>query len=168
MPSPLIQRSRREIPIVLATAALVSFAPLWRATALTLTDLGIVAFFISGVSEGALGAAAPWVVLVAVLVGVACRAVDIESWALFVPKGLVGRVHEAFGARGVAAASAAVVLERLFLAALASLVAGHYLTEFLLPVVRPGESGAHLDISTVAGVFVLGGLWIRVRLGYPT
>ena len=45
-------------------------------------------------------AAAPWFVLAAVLLGLACRTLDIEGWGLFIPGGLVGRAGLAFGPQG--------------------------------------------------------------------
>jgi magnesium transporter len=153
---------------VLATTALLSFAPVSRAAALAIVDLGVAAFFIGGTTQAALGAVAPWFVLAAVLIGLGCRAVDVESWALFIPHGLVGRVRHAFGAHAVPVVSAAVVVERLFLAALACLVAGQYAATLLTTVTSSGRVGNHPDLSTLAGMILLGFLWIRARLGYPT
>jgi magnesium transporter len=161
-----IPRSRRQISIVLATR-LVSFAPLSRAAALALADLGLAAFFVSGTAYAAIGSAAPWFVLAAVLLGIAGRSLDIESWALFIPRGLVGRVHEAFGARTASVASAALLLERVFLAGLACLVAGIYTTTFLVAVLGVWSPEAFRDLSTLVGVLLLGALWIRARHGYP-
>jgi len=158
-------RSRREIPIVLATT-LVSFVPLSRAAALALTDLGTAAFFIGGTMQATLGAAAPWFVLSAAVLGFGLRAVDIESWALFVPRGLVGRVQEAFGSRVAGAAAAAALVERLFLAALAALVAGHYGFAFLSTVGQSVPAGIHTDLPTLGAVSLIGLLWIRARLGH--
>jgi magnesium transporter len=164
MPSPLA-RSRREIPIVLATT-LVSFAPLSRAAALALTDLGAAALLVSGSTHASIGPAAPWFVLGAVLLGLACRAADIESWALFIPRGLLGRVHEAYGPRAAGAAGASALVERLFFAALAALVAGHYAFSFLGAVARTVPDDVHADLPTLAGVSLLGLMWIRARLGH--
>ena len=57
------------------------------------------------------------------------RAIDIESWALLIPGGFVGRVASAFGARAVGFAAAAALVERLLLGALACVVVGHYAAE---------------------------------------
>jgi magnesium transporter len=162
----IIPRSRRQLSIVLATR-LVSFAPLSRAAALALADLGLAAFFVSGAAYAAIGPVAPWFVLAAVLLGIVARSLDIESWALFIPRGLVGRVHEAFGARTASMASAALLLERIFLAGLACLVAGTYTTTFLVAVLGVGSAEAFRDLSTLVGVLLLGALWIRARHGYP-
>src|SRR6266568_4666208 len=96
----------RRIPIVLATRALVSFGSVSRAAGLALPDFGLAAFFIAGVTASVLGAASAWFVLAAVAIGVVCRAIDVESWALFIPGGIAGRVERAFGRRASVAASA--------------------------------------------------------------
>jgi magnesium transporter len=161
----ILPRSRRDISIVFATTK-VSFAPLSRAAALALADVGLAALFISGSSLVALGSVAPWFILAAVFVGIAARAIDIESWSLFIPRGLVGRVHEAFGSRAASAASAAVILERVFLAALACLVAGNYVTSFLVTGLNVRVLEADRDLATLVGICLLGFLWIRTRLGH--
>jgi magnesium transporter len=164
-PSP---RSRREIPIVLATTVLGTFAPLSRAGAFALADLGIAAFFLSGVTQGTFGTIAPWFVLAAAVLSLGCRALDIESWALFIPHGLVGRVREAFGGRAAVVAAASLIFERLFFVALACLVAGNYATTLLVNVTSDGRFESHPDLATLSAAVLLGFLWIRSRLGYPT
>jgi len=65
--------------------------------------------------------------------------------------------------------AAAVLLERLTLAALAALVAGHYAAEVLVPVARPVRDLAALaDVATMAAVIVIGVVWIRARTGHDT
>ncbi|HYT76360.1 MAG TPA: hypothetical protein VEL79_16510, partial [Vicinamibacterales bacterium] len=159
----------RRIPIVLATRALVSFGSVSRAAGLALPDFGLAAFFIAGVTASVLGAASAWFVLAAVAIGVVCRAIDVESWALFIPGGIAGRVERAFGRRASVAASAAVLLERLLAGALACEVFGHYAatTGFALFGIRRFLRQATIgDVSTTAALFLLGYLWIRARTGH--
>ncbi len=132
---------------------------------MALVDLGIAAFFVAGTAVAAAGEGAPWFILAAVILGVACRAIDIESWTLFVPRGLTGRVQEAFGPRAAVVASASDVLERVLLAALACLVAGHYTTTFVFGVLTGGRLRTQLDIAVFAGMLLLGAVWIRARFG---
>jgi magnesium transporter len=165
-PAPVAKTGRRDIPIVLATTVLVTFAPLSRAAAMALADLGLAAFFIAGAALAAVGPGAHWFVLGAVLLGATLRAVDIESWTLFIPRGLTGRVQEAFGPRAATAASAADLLERILLIGLASLVAGHYSAAFLVTVLSDGRFRTQVDLATVAGASLLGVVWIRARMGH--
>jgi magnesium transporter len=158
-----------RVRVVLATRALVSFASASRAAALAIPDLGFAAFFIAAVTVPTLGASAPWFVLAAVAIGFACRAIDIESWALFIPGGVAGRVDRAFGARAATVASAAVLLERLLAAGLAAEVFGHYVatTGFAVSgLQRFVRQATAADVAAASGILLLGYLWIRARTGH--
>ncbi len=157
-----------RIPVVLATAALGELIPAWRTIALTLTELGVAAFFISGIVVAAIGASGPWFVLVAVGAGIVLRATDLESWALFMPGGLPGRVNEAFGRRQATSAAAAVLVERLFFASLVACVAGHYVVSLLVAILGLSRLAEHVaagDLATAAAASLIGVLWLRSRLG---
>src|SRR5216110_4063490 len=98
MPFPPFQPNRR-VRVVLSSMGLMPFVSVWKAAALALAELGAAAFFIVGVLHGTAGVTAPWFVLAACVLGLLVRAGDIESWALFIPGGLVGRTEQAFGPR---------------------------------------------------------------------
>ena len=104
----------------------MSYVSVWRAAARALVELGCGAFFVGGVAWASIGSAAPWYVLAAVVFSFAVRAVDIEARALFVPGGLYGSVRDALGQRPAKLAVSALIVERLMLAPLAAVVAGHY------------------------------------------
>ena len=89
---PLID-PRRRVRVVLSSTALLSFMSVRKAAALALAQLGAAAFFIAGVSTAVLGPRAGWFVLAAVVLAAFVRAIDIESWAVFIPGGFVGRVE---------------------------------------------------------------------------
>src|SRR4029453_2300230 len=117
---------RRRVRVVLSSTALLSFMSVRKAAALALAELGVAAFFIAGVSSATLGPSAGWFVLVAAVLAAFVRAIDIESWAVFIPGGFVGRVEYAFGPSLAGGAAATVLTERFLLAALAAVVVGHY------------------------------------------
>ncbi|HEY2433443.1 MAG TPA: magnesium transporter [Vicinamibacterales bacterium] len=158
-----------RVRIVLATRALVSFASASRAAALAIPDLGFAAFYVASIAIAGAGSAGPWLVLGAVGIGLLCRAIDVESWALLVPGGMPGRVERAFGARASLAASATVLVERLLAAALACEVFGHYAgtAAFAVSGVRRFVRQATIaDVATAAALLLLGYLWIRARTGH--
>ena len=93
-----------------------------KAAALAIAQLGVAAFFISGVTRTALGESAAWFVLAATVLAAFVRAIDIESWALLIPGGFVSRVTNAFGPRAAGVARAAALVERVLLGALACVV----------------------------------------------
>ena len=161
-------RGRREIPIVLAKTALLSFTSASRAASLALPELAFAAFFVGGVLKDTAGAAGPWIVVAAALLGLAIRRFDLESWTLFIPGGLTGRVERAFGSRVATAATGVVIIERVLLSSLACVVFGHYVAAFLFTATgyaRFLRNATAADISTATGILLLGWLWLRAREG---
>src|SRR5258708_19642382 len=135
-----VTRVRREVPIVRAGSALLSFASASRAAALALPELAFAAFFAGGVLKDTAGNAGPWIVFVATVIGLAVRRLDLESWTLFIPGGLPGRVDRAFGPRAATAATGIVITERVLLTALASRVSGHFVPPCLSSSPPPSPS----------------------------
>ncbi len=165
---PLKHRPRRQIRVVLSSTALLSFMTVRKAAALAIAQLGVAAFFVAGTARAAIGESAAWFVLAAAIVGVFVRAVDIESWALLVPGGVVARVHQAFGVRAAKAAAAANLVERLLLAALACILIGQYASTVTLTAIAGWRLTGYVrpeDFATIAAVSVAGLLWIRARIG---
>src|SRR5574339_903393 len=121
---------KRHVRVVLSTTALLSFMSVSKATALVLAELGIGVFFAVGVARAFVGDTAPWFVLLACGMAVIVRAIDIESWAFFVPGGLIGRTERAYGPRVGSLATAVMLTERLLLVALASVLCGQYAISF--------------------------------------
>jgi magnesium transporter len=140
-----------------------SFASVWKTASLAVAELNVGALFVVGALAAQMGSFAPWFILLAWAVSILVRAIDIESWALFIPGGTAGRVEIAFGQRPARIAAAATLAERLLLAALCALLIGHYIAAF---VVRSGTAAglASLqDVATGLGVVALGVVWIRAR-----
>ncbi len=144
------------------------FMSVRKAAALAIAQLGIGAFFVSGVERETVGASAGWFVLAAAFLAVLVRAIDVESWALLMPGGLVGRVRAAFGPRAVPVAAAATLVERILLAALGGIVIGNYVAVASVTAIAESRFTRFIrseDIATIVGVATIGVLWIRVRLG---
>ncbi len=140
----------------------------WKAGALAIAELGVTAFFLAGVVGPVLGSAAPWWILATCTIAAAVRAIDMESWALLLPGDLTGRVERAYGERAAAVAAAATLTERFLLAALALTVAAHYATTAIATGLALRPRAASLkpeELSAALAVLMLGGVWIRVRLG---
>ncbi|HYR87539.1 MAG TPA: magnesium transporter [Terriglobia bacterium] len=158
----------RQVRVVLSTTALLSFMSVSRATALALAELGIAAFFVIGVARSIIGESAPWFVLVACALSAFVRAIDIESWAFFIPGGLIGRTERVFGSRVANVATAAVLTERLLLVALACALCGQYAVSFGATWMAKWSVTARLTIQelvTVGAIILIGLLWTRTRIG---
>src|SRR5437667_8659646 len=159
---------KRQVRVVLSTTALLSFMSISKATALALAELGIAAFFVIGVARSVVGESAPWFVVVACALSAFVRAIDIESWAFFVPGGLIGRTERVFGPRVANIATAAVLTERLLLVALACALCGQYAVSFSAVWMAQWSVTARLTIQelvTVGAIILIGLLWTRARLG---
>jgi magnesium transporter len=149
---------------VLSAPAVVSFVSVWKAQALAIAQLGVAAFFVAGVTRSTLGPAAVWWVLASAVASVFVRAVDIESWAFLIPGGTAGRLQRAFGTRAGLVGAAAMLAERLLMAALAAILIGHYVVAALasVPVLTSGQ-----DLTTIVAASLVGLLWMRARMGLP-
>ena len=153
---------------MLASSTLVSYVSVWRAAARALVELGCGAFFVGGLAWAAIGPAAPWYVLAAILIGVALRGVDIEARALFVPGGLYGCVRDALGGLPAKVAASALIVERLMLGPLAAVVAGYYIAALVPLPAGPLPGGRQLtgnDGIVAVAVSVLGAVWWLQRQG---
>src|SRR5690349_6949628 len=148
-------RAPRPLRVVLSTPALLTFVSTWKAGTLAIAQLGVAAFFLAGVLAPTFGGA-PWIALAVALLAALVRAVDIESWALLIPGGVVGRVQHAFGGRTTCAAMVAVLLERLLLAALGALVVGHYVAGVIVPLTERVRYLAGVsDIATLGAALLV-------------
>ena len=159
---------KRQVRVVLSTTALLSFMSVSKATAMALAELGIAAFFVIGVARSVIGESAPWFVLVACALSALVRCIDIESWAFFIPGGLIGRTERVFGPRVANIATAAVLTERLLLVALACALCGQYAVSFGAVWMAEWSVTARLTIQelvTVGAIILIGLFWTRARLG---
>src|SRR5262249_45877323 len=122
-PSPLPQR----IPVVVATSVMLTFISFWRAAAIVLCDLGSSAFYVGGISEKAIGSAAPWFVLAVMCFSYAVRAVYIESCVLFVRGGVYRVVKAALGGKLAKFSVSALMFDYVLTGPISGVSAGQYL-----------------------------------------
>jgi magnesium transporter len=119
---------------------------------LALVELGGVALLTAGVASELLGTTAPWYALVVVVLGIAVRAVDLESCALFIPGGSYGAARQAFGDRGSTLAASVLLVDYLLFGALTASAAGQALTR-------------SADPATIVAVGLIGAAWWWLRQG---
>jgi magnesium transporter len=160
--------SSRRVPILFAASALRPYTSSSRAAALALPETLFAAFFVGGLLLANDGAFGPWIVLAAVLLAFVVRRIDIESWTLFIPGGLTGRVERAFGPRAATATACTTLLERILLAALACVAFGHYCAAFVLTLTEYSvvlRTATAADLASLMALVMLGWLWLRARRG---
>ena len=66
--------ARRKINVLLVSSVALAFISFWRSAAIVLCDLASTAYYIGGISEQAIGKAAPWFILGVMLFSYAVRA----------------------------------------------------------------------------------------------
>jgi magnesium transporter len=139
-----------------------------KAAASVIAEVGIAGFFIAGAAASELGPAAGWFVLAAALVAAFVRAIEVESWSLLIPGGFASRVAQAFGDRFRGLATALILIERVFLAALASVVIGHYAGGVAAMAIGGWRLSGRIrpeDLATLIAIGAMGVLWLRARIG---
>src|SRR5271170_170107 len=79
---------RRRVNVLVVSSVALAFISFWRAAAIVLCDLASTAYYIGGISEQAIGKAAPWFILGVMLFSYAVRSVYVESCTMFTRGGV--------------------------------------------------------------------------------
>src|SRR5271169_4061765 len=96
-----LPRPKRQGPsagqVLIVTSVMFTFISFWRTAAIVLCDLASTGYYIGGIVESQIGAAAPWFILTVMLFSYGVRSIYIESCAMFVRGGVYRVVKEAMG-----------------------------------------------------------------------
>src|SRR5216110_42385 len=118
---------QRKIDLVIVSSVALSFISFWRAAAIVLNDLASTAYYIGGITEHAVGKAAPWFVLGVMLFASAVRAVYVESCAMFVRGGVYRVVKEAMGGTLAKLSVSALIFDYILTGPISGVSAGQYI-----------------------------------------
>src|SRR5438105_4914361 len=129
------QGRQRKVEFVLVSSVALSFISFWRAAAIVLNDMASTVYYIGGISEQAIGKAAPWFVLGVMLFAYAVCAVYVESCTMFTRGGVYRVVKQAeialFGNRlgGMTAklSVSALMFDYILTGPISAVSAGQYL-----------------------------------------
>src|SRR6476646_187652 len=124
MPETLQQR---KISVVIVSSVALSFISFWRAAAIVLNDMASTVYYIGGISEQAVGKAAPWFVLGVMLFAYAVRAVYVESCTMFTRGGVYRVVKEAMGGPLAKLSVSALMFDYVLTGPISAVSAGQYL-----------------------------------------
>ena len=116
-----------RVPVILATTVMLTFISFWRAAAIVLCDLGSSAFYVGGISEQAIGKAAPWLILGVMCFSYAIRAVYIEACVMFVRGGVYRVVKSALGGTLAKLSVSALMFDYILTGPISGVSAGQYL-----------------------------------------
>src|SRR5437588_1126136 len=131
--------------IIVVGSVMFSFISYWRTAAVVLCDLGSTAYYIGGIVEEAIGAAAPWFILAVMLFSYAVRSVYIESCSLFIRGGVYRVVREALGRFFAKLAVSALIFDYLLTGPISGVSAGQYIIGLILDSLRILDPGLQIE-----------------------
>lgn len=139
---------RNAARVIVVGSVMFSFISYWRTAAVVLCDLGSTAYYIGGIVEQAIGAAAPWFILAVMVFSYAVRSVYIESCSLFIRGGVYRVVREALGRFFAKLAVSALIFDYLLTGPISGVSAGHYLVGLFLDSLRILDKSFVLEPAT--------------------
>src|SRR5262245_3833192 len=131
-PRPLSQRLVRPAQVISVTSVMFTFISYWRTAAVVLCDMSSTAYYIGGIVEQAIGAAAPWFILSVLLFSSAVRLVYVESCSLFVRGGVYRVVKTAMGGFLGKLAVSALMFDYVLTGPISGVAAGQYIVGLVI------------------------------------
>jgi amino acid transporter len=117
----------RKVNVLVVSSVALAFMSFWRAAAIVLCDLASTAYYIGGISEQAVGKAAPWFILGVMLFVYPVTSVYMESCTLFVRGGVYKVVKDAIGSKLAKLSVSALMFDYILTGPISSVAAGQYL-----------------------------------------
>ena len=147
--------SRRVTKVVVLTTAMLTFISVWRAAAIVLCDMASTAFYVGGIAEQAVGAAAPWFILAVMAFSAGVLAIYVESSSMFVRGGVYKVVKEAMGSSVAKVSVSALMFDMVMTGPISSVSAGQYLVGLLNSVFPHLRVAWHLNPPVFSVLFAL-------------
>jgi amino acid transporter/nucleotide-binding universal stress UspA family protein len=153
--------------VLVVTSVMFTFISYWRTAAIVLCDLASTAYYIGGIVESQIGAAAPWFILAVMLFSYAVRSVYIESCAMFVRGGVYRVVKEALGGTLAKLSVSALLFDYILTGPTSGVSAGQYIVGWLVDFFQLGQDSvlaAHQNhFAAVIAVGITAYFW-RVNI----
>jgi amino acid transporter len=152
---------RRRVNVLVVSSVALAFISFWRASAIVLCDLASTAYYIGGISEQAIGKAAPWFILGVMLFSYAVRAVYVESCTMFTRGGVYKVVKEAMGGGLAKLSVSALMFDYVLTGPISAVAAGQYIVGLFIdmlnlihhhkgsPPIDPTAYKSYTDLITV-------------------
>jgi amino acid transporter len=121
----------RKVNVLVVSSVALAFMSFWRAAAIVLCDLASTAYYIGGISEQAVGKAAPWFILGVMLFVYPVTSVYMESCTMFTRGGVYKVVKGAIGGTLAKLAVSALMFDYILTGPISSVAAGQYLLGLL-------------------------------------
>lgn len=139
--------------VVVATTVALSFISFWRGAAIVLSDLASTMFYVGGITERAMGPAAPWLVLAVMFFAFAVRSIYMESCGMFVRGGVYVVVRDSIGPKTAKLSVSALVVDYILTGPISSVSAGHYLGYLFNELSEMTRSGLRVNENWFAAAF---------------
>jgi amino acid transporter len=123
---------RRRVNVLVVSSVALAFISFWRAAAIVLCDLASTAYYIGGISEQAIGKAAPWFIFGVMLFSYAVRAVYVESCTMFTRGGVYKVVKGAIGGNLAKLSVSALMFDYVLTGPISAVSAGQYIVGLLI------------------------------------
>ncbi len=120
-------RVSRAAHVIVVNSVMLKFISYWRTAAVVLCDLASTAYYIGGIVEQSIGAAAPWFILAVMAFSYCVRSVYIESCSLFVRGGVYRVVKEAMGGWLAKLSVSALMFDYILTGPISGVSAGQYI-----------------------------------------
>ncbi len=154
----------RAVTVVVVSSVALAFISFWRAAAIVLCDLASTAYYIGGISEQAIGKAAPWFILGVMLFSYAVRSVYVESCTLFTRGGVYKVVKGAIGGGFAKLSVSALMFDYILTGPISAVAAGQYLLGLLGDMLKLAHGSAGMLDATAHPGFV-NGLTVLIAIG---
>src|SRR6188768_1854890 len=154
----------RRVGVVVVSSVALSFISFWRAAAIVLNDMASTVYYIGGISEQAIGKAAPWFVLGVMLFAYAVRAVYVESCTMFTRGGVYRVVKEAMGGPLAKLSVSALMFDYVLTGPISAVSAGQYLVGMfgnllaLPPFYLQLNAASHPDVVRLLSMLIAIGI----------
>src|SRR5271170_164360 len=152
---------RRTINVLVVSSVALAFISFWRAAAIVLCDLASTAYYIGGISEQAIGKAAPWFILGVMLFSYAVRNVYVEACTMFTRGGVYKVVREAMGGGLAKLSVSALMFDYILTGPISGVSAGQYMVGLYFdmmnlvnrhmghPLINPVDHQGAVNLGTV-------------------
>ncbi len=127
---------RRAINVLVVSSVALAFISFWRASAIVLCDLASTAYYIGGISEQAIGKAAPWFILGVMLFSYAVRSVYVESCTMFTRGGVYRVVKGAIGGGLAKLSVSALMFDYILTGPISAVSAGQYMVGLFIDMLN--------------------------------
>src|SRR5438876_3861644 len=125
----------RAAKVIIVGSVMFTFISYWRTAAVVLCDLASTAYYIGGIVESSIGAAAPWFILAVMLFSYCVRSVYLESCSLFVRGGVYRVVKEAMGGLLAKLSVSALLFDYVLTGPISGVSAGQYIVGLVLEAI---------------------------------